>query len=92
MSSSATDAYVALNELHPAAAVSRPPGPGPLLSWAEWTSGGKAIHTGAVIPATPYRSGRAERPPGLMGGVTSPQQVVVSGRAKVPAAGLSGGT
>lgn len=44
MSSSAAEAYVALSECHAWAAASQPAGPGPLLSWAEWTSGGKAPH------------------------------------------------
>ena len=56
MSSSATEAYSALNEFHAPAAANRDPGPGPLLSNAECTSGGEAIQTGAVT-GTP----RAER-------------------------------
>src|SRR5262249_3453231 len=46
MSSSAADVYSALNELHTPAAASRDPGPGPLLSSAECTSGGEAIQMG----------------------------------------------
>ncbi|CFE47540.1 Uncharacterised protein [Mycobacterium tuberculosis] len=38
-----------LNECHPSADTSSGPGPGPLLSSAECTSGGEAIQIGAVI-------------------------------------------
>jgi hypothetical protein len=41
--------YSALNEFHAPAAASKDPGPGPLLSNAECTSGGEAIQIGAVI-------------------------------------------
>jgi hypothetical protein len=56
VSSSAASVYSALNELHAPAAASKEPGPGPLLSNAECTSGGDAIQIGAVI-GTP-RAGR----------------------------------
>jgi hypothetical protein len=56
LSSSAAEAYSALSEVHAPAAVSKGPGPGPLESNAECTSGGKAIQIGAVI-GTP-RAGR----------------------------------
>jgi hypothetical protein len=49
VSSSAIDAYSALNELHAPAAANNDAGPGPLLSNVEWTSGGEAIQIGAVI-------------------------------------------
>ena len=49
LSSSATEAYSALSEFHAAPAASKEPGPGPLLSNAECTSGGDAIQIGAVI-------------------------------------------
>jgi hypothetical protein len=41
--------YAVLNEFHDSAAASSGPGPGPLLSNAECTSGGAAIQIGAVI-------------------------------------------
>jgi hypothetical protein len=43
-----------LNEFHAPAAASSDPGPGPLLSSAECTSGGEAIHTGAVTWGIQY--------------------------------------
>ena len=43
MSSAATAEYSELNAVHAPAAVSSAPGPGPLLSSAECTSGGDAI-------------------------------------------------
>jgi hypothetical protein len=49
LSSCAAEAYSALNEFHAVAADSKEPGPGPLLSSAECTSGGEAIQIGAVI-------------------------------------------
>lgn len=49
-SSSAAAVYSALSELQPAAAASNGPGPGPLRSNAECTSGGSAIHSGAIHP------------------------------------------
>lgn len=48
VSSAATSAYSMLSDEHAAAAANNGPGPGPLLSNAECTSGGEAIHTGAV--------------------------------------------
>nr|WP_244601812.1 hypothetical protein [Mycobacterium pseudokansasii] len=48
MSSSATAPYSALSTDRAAAADSSEPGPGPLLSNAEWTSGGDTIHTGHI--------------------------------------------
>src|SRR5271165_4004885 len=49
LSSSAAEVYSALNEFHAPAAASNDPGPGPLLSNAECTSGGDAIQIGAAI-------------------------------------------
>ena len=49
VSSSATEAYSALSEFHAPAAVNNDPGPGPLLSNTECTSGGDAIQIGAVM-------------------------------------------
>ena len=46
--SSAIDAYSALNRFHAPAAANNDPGPAPLLSNVECTSGGEAIHIGAV--------------------------------------------
>ncbi|ETA96967.1 hypothetical protein O979_20920 [Mycobacterium avium subsp. paratuberculosis 10-4404] len=73
LSSSAVEAYSALNEFHAPAAASKEPGPGPLLSSAECTSGGEAIQIGAVI---------ADRPPtcttprwqGLQAGAAKPSR------------------
>src|SRR5262245_85928 len=56
VSSSATEAYSASSEFHAPAAASRDPGPGPLLSNAECTSGGDAIQIGAVTAASPRRA------------------------------------
>jgi hypothetical protein len=53
LSSSATDVYSVLNESHTLAAASNDPGPGPLESAAECTSGGDAIQIGAVIVRNP---------------------------------------
>src|SRR5574337_601010 len=53
LSSSATAAYSVLNASHMAAAASSGPAPGPLLSNAEYTSGGEAIQTGSAIAALP---------------------------------------
>ncbi|EUA19462.1 zinc-finger family protein [Mycobacterium xenopi 3993] len=58
MSSSAAEAYSALNDDHAPAALSKASGPGPLLSKAECTSGGNAIHTGAVITGPPAAATR----------------------------------
>jgi hypothetical protein len=55
-SSSATAAYSVLSRCHASAAASRDPGPGPLLSNAECTSGGDAIQIGAVIGQQGARS------------------------------------
>ena len=41
------------NDCHAPAAASSEPGPGPLLSIAECTSGGRAIQMGAVIDQLP---------------------------------------
>jgi hypothetical protein len=41
--------YTLPNEVHDSAAASNGPGPGPLLSSAECTSGGAAIQIGAVV-------------------------------------------
>src|ERR1700722_4749222 len=49
VSSLAAEAYSALSEVHAPAAAKSDPGPGPLLRSTECTSGGEAIHTGAVI-------------------------------------------
>ncbi len=49
VSSSATSAYSVLSADQAVAAVSSEPGPGPLLSNVEWTSGGSAIQIGAVM-------------------------------------------
>src|SRR5579875_1090728 len=49
VSSSATAMYSVLREFHAPAEATREPGPGPLDSSAEWSSGGKAIQIGAVI-------------------------------------------
>ena len=50
--------YSALNKLQASAAANSEPGPGPLLSKVECTSGGNAIHTGAVIAGSSMRSTR----------------------------------
>jgi hypothetical protein len=44
-------AYSVLSELQAPAAASNEPGPGPLLSNAECTSGGNAIHMGVITTA-----------------------------------------
>src|SRR5258708_2947340 len=62
VSSSATDAYSELNRFHAPAAASKDPGPGPLLSNAECTSGGDAIQIGAVTAASPRRATPYEHP------------------------------
>src|SRR6516225_4466824 len=49
VSSAAAEAYSALSAFHAPAAASNDPGPGPLLSSAECTSGGDAIQIGAVM-------------------------------------------
>src|SRR5271167_930934 len=49
LSSCAAEAYSVLNADQAPAAASRGPGPGPVLSNAECTSGGEAIQIGAVI-------------------------------------------
>ncbi|MGB3474999.1 MAG: hypothetical protein WBA69_09485 [Mycobacterium sp.] len=46
--SAAAEAYSELNDDHADAAAISVPGPGPLLSNAEWTSGGEASHVGAI--------------------------------------------
>lgn|GEM_PF-6801125 len=53
VSSSATEAYSAAIDDHELAATSKGPGPGPLLSDAECTSGGDAIQIGAVMAYRP---------------------------------------
>ncbi|SRX96410.1 hypothetical protein MSP7336_04688 [Mycobacterium shimoidei] len=53
VSSSADSVYSVLNEFHAPAAASNGPGPGPVLSSAECTSGGCAIQIGAVIDSLP---------------------------------------
>ncbi|MGB5797242.1 MAG: hypothetical protein WBH51_15815 [Mycolicibacter algericus] len=54
MSSSAAEVYSALCDAHAPAVASNVPDPGPLLNKAECTSGGDAIHNGALI--APHRS------------------------------------
>ena len=49
MSSLAAEAYSVLSAVQAPAAANSDPGPGPLLRSTECTSGGEAIHTGAVI-------------------------------------------
>jgi hypothetical protein len=49
VNSVAAESYRVLSDAQVAAAASNGPGPGPLLSSVECTSGGRAIHTGAVI-------------------------------------------
>ncbi len=66
-SSSAVSAYSTLSELQVAADASSGPGPGPLLSSVECTSGGEAIQIGAVIAAR-----RADRCDGSGRGGTAP--------------------
>ncbi|SLD04669.1 Uncharacterised protein [Mycobacteroides abscessus subsp. massiliense] len=53
VSSFAAEEYSVLNERQASAAANSEPGPGPLLSKAECTSGGAAIHTGAVMIGCP---------------------------------------
>ena len=53
LSSAAAEAYSALSEVHAPAAANSDPGPGPVLSNAECTSGGEAIQMGAVIVSGP---------------------------------------
>jgi hypothetical protein len=53
LSSSATDVYSVLNASHTFAAASNDPGPGPLESAAECTSGGDAIQISTVIVRNP---------------------------------------
>ena len=53
VSSAAAEAYSALIDCQAPAAASSDPGPGPLLSSAECTSGGSAIQTGAVMLSQP---------------------------------------
>lgn len=53
VSSSAAEAYSALNEFHAPAAANNDPGPGPALNSAECTSGGEAIQIGVVIISGP---------------------------------------
>jgi hypothetical protein len=45
-------AYSVLSELHAAAAASNEPGPGPLLSSVECTSGGNPIQMGVITGKT----------------------------------------
>ncbi|CKP06717.1 Uncharacterised protein [Mycobacterium tuberculosis] len=52
MSSSATAAYSALSDDHTPAADNTEPGPGPLLSNAECTWGGEAIHSVIAVNTT----------------------------------------
>src|ERR1700730_4413282 len=72
VSSSAVEAYSLLSPDQAAAADSNEPGPGPLLSTAECTSGGAAIHTGAV---TGHHSARR---------ATSPQVLLGAGESYQP--------
>src|SRR5258707_8599614 len=66
-SSSAVSAYSLLSELHVAAAASNGPGPGPLLSSAECTSGGEAIQIGAVIRCRRRQKGSGTMPISSLG-------------------------
>ncbi|PQM44268.1 hypothetical protein C1Y40_05573 [Mycobacterium talmoniae] len=59
VNSSAVAVYSVLNAVHAPAAASNGPGPGPLLSNAECTSGGEAIQIGAgICPPSPVVGGR----------------------------------
>ncbi|GAB4710580.1 hypothetical protein MOKP122_48090 [Mycobacterium avium subsp. hominissuis] len=55
-SSAAAEAYSALSACQACSAASNDPGPGPLDSAAECTSGGKAAQIGMVIAVSPRRT------------------------------------